>query len=1095
MIYFKEQKAEKSQGAVYNFNYQWHFKLADAFPLREAIDTNRDKSGRLFYELAYEEDNWEEVSLPHTFNDRDLFKARISDAGSGQKRTFAFYRKWFKLSKEDADKKVIIEFEGVRQTCYCYVNGKMAGFYESGVAPFAFDISVYIKEGANIIAIATDNTASRDLDYFSAETPNAEGAEPGAFYSCLTREEDIPTENRGVRYFWNCNDFNPSIGGLSKNVRLHIKPKLYLTLPIYSNLRTKGTYVYGTEYNIGKKKAIINIEAEIQNETGLSVDVLVESKVYNAQGNMIGGIISEAQKVKPKNGLPEPAELTITPKDAYIKTDDGYLPLSEDEVAPTSTQTPGVTIIKAKNELGNLRFWSIEEPYLYTVVTSLICDGQVVDSIKTVTGFRKVSYDGNEGLKINDTQVWLTGYAQRASNEWAAIGVPTDWLRDYDAALIKESNANHLRFMHVAACPADIRSCDRYGIVCTQPAGDKEAEVFNRQWDQRVELMRDIIIYFRNNPSIIFWEAGNNSINKEHMREMRLLKEAIDPNGGRFMGCRTINTEDVVKEAEYVGTMLNRHAARFQSELMPITETEYLREESPRRVWDDFSPPDFDYDNSWLGQGGRKQVGADSYDLTSEEFALRAAAGYSEFFNNRIGGPGKNLYSGAAALCWTDSAQHGRQSFSENARMSGRVDAVRIKKQSFDVFRVMQSPSPAIKIIGHWNYPKDDGENYRSPIKKFNGNTWEKTNEYEYRDPKNKTIYVVGSYEIGAVELFVNGVRKGKCDKPENAFIFYFDNIDVTQSGQISAKGYDYNGNIVCEDMIKTVGQANRIQLSVHTGEKGLFADGADVAFVDVEIVDKDGNICPLCYDRIDFSIEGNGIFLGGYNSGRFDGHGHDDSVIHKMHVYAECGTNRVFIRSTKEAGSIILKARMDNLPVSEIVLQSNKINTAALSEEFSQYIAPRYENANFLNVYKFETIKKADEVKYIPEDKTYCKILLDGQEPDTKGVLSIYDHEAVYGPIIYILERIKDRMSDVFDYEYDENTATLTIKSNNNTIIAKKGQTHLCVNGEECLMSGEPYVKEDGTFIAEINAIAAYIPNSTSWYDDKVNVFRINLI
>lgn len=63
---------------------------------------------------------------------------------------------------------------------------------------------------------------------------------------------------------------------------------------------------------------------------------------------------------------------------------------------------------------------------------------------------------------------------QRSANEWAAVGAAVDWLKDYDAKLIRESNANHIRWMHVAACPADIRACDRRGIVCTQPAGDKE---------------------------------------------------------------------------------------------------------------------------------------------------------------------------------------------------------------------------------------------------------------------------------------------------------------------------------------------------------------------------------------------------------------------------------------------------------------------------------------------------------------------------------------------------------------------------------------------------------------------------------------------
>ena len=201
----------------------------------------------------------------------------------------------------------------------------------------------------------------------------------------------------------------------------------------------------------------------------------------------------------------------------------------------------------------------------------LFVNGEKADTQQLTTGFRTVSYDKDRGLRINGAVQWLRGYAQRAANEWAAIGIAPEWLHDEDAALIRESNANHIRFMHVAGSPADVRAFDRRGIVCTQPAGDKEKESFGRQWDQRVELMRDVIIAFRNHPSILFWEAGNNSISREHMREMRLLKQRLDPHGGRFMGCRTLNTEEVVNESEYVGTMLNRHAARFLSQHGPVT--------------------------------------------------------------------------------------------------------------------------------------------------------------------------------------------------------------------------------------------------------------------------------------------------------------------------------------------------------------------------------------------------------------------------------------------------------------------------------------------------------------------------------------------
>ncbi|ASA20342.1 glycoside hydrolase family 2 protein [Paenibacillus donghaensis] len=1086
------QNLTKSQ--IYNFNYEWKFKLADAFPLADAVEAWRDGAGSFFYEKEYNEQDWATVGVPHTYNDQDLFVARIKDAGSGQKRTFSFYRKWFRLPPFHNGKKVLIEFEGIRQTCYLYINGKMAGYYEAGIVPFAFDLTPYIEyDGDNLIAVATDNTSTRDLDYFVAETPNHPEAVPGAFMDSLTELESIPQSIRGVRYFWNCNDFNPSVGGLSRNISLHVKPKLYITLPIYSNLQTKGVYIYGTDYDIQHKQAVIHSQAEIRNETGCGKSVILDSVIYDHQGKEIGRISSGLTLI-PAAQLPACPPLSITPVDAYRKEGERYLPQLEEEVEPTLTNSVEVTIVKHSALVSGLRFWSPDDPYLYTIHTELKLDGEVLDTTITQTGFRKVSYDADHGLMINDNQVWLTGYAQRSSNEWAAIGIAPDWLRDMDAKLVRESNANHIRFMHVAASPADIRSCDRYGVVCTQPAGDKEHENTGRQWDQRMEVMRDIMIYFKNNPSILFWEAGNNSINKEHMREMRLLKEKLDPDGGRFMGCRTLNTDEVVQEAEYVGTMLNRHAGRFQSEKMPVTETEYLREEAPRRVWDDFSPPDYDYDNLWLGLGGRKQPGGDCHDLTSEDLALYAARGYAEFFNDRIGGASaKNFYAAAAALCWTDSAQHGRQAASENARMSGRVDPVRIKKQSFEVFRTIQSPVPMVKIIGHWSYPQVGGSNYRYALKEFDGTYWRKTGEYSFRNPKDKTLYVLGSYSIARVELFINGKPAGVCDKPVDTFVFPFEHMDITQSGVITAKAYDYQGNQVAVDTIETVSSPSRLKLTAFTGDRGLLADGADVVYVDVEVLDEMGRLVPLAYDRIDFSIEGEGVFLGGYNSGRFNGFGKEDSVIHQNHVFAECGNNRVFIRSTRKAGNIRLTALMQGFPEESVVIQSCPADTGALSLEPGQYLAPNYDVAPVASGYPFKAIPEADAAKYVAEDKVYCKVLVDGQEPDTRGILSIYDHGSIYSPILFILERIKSQRPQLFDYSFDPEKGILTLTSDGTTVTAEKGRTHLLVNGEENLLNGEPYIHKQ-TFIVEINAVVSYIKEVVSYYDEKVRVFRIEL-
>lgn len=1072
-------------GKRYYFHNGWRFHAGDAFPIADAAKLCRDGAGRLFYEREYDDSDWESVVLPHTFNAGELFAERIKDNGSSQRRTAAFYRNTFTVPEEYRGFRVIFEFEGMRQTCYMYINGRLAGYYEAGTAPFGFDVTEYVDfYGENVVAVSTDNTTTREIPFCCAETPNKSDVEPGSYF--FEQDEKVDEEHRGVGFFWNCNDFNPSLGGITRPLKLWFKPPVYLTLPLYSNLRTKGTYVYGRNYNFVNNTADIYTEAEIRNESGRTVKAYISVSVKKRDGKEICCFCSDEVSILSKK---VENVLSIVPEDAYRAelTESGkkhYVPVNdEDAVKPTVTDSYDAEVICANANGVKLDFWRINNPVLYRVEISLYADGVLCDTETVETGFREFSYDRKDGFKVNNIPVWLRGYAQRASNEWAAIGIAPEWLKDEDAKLLRGSNANHIRWMHVAAAPADIRAADRHGIICTQPAGDKEHENSGRQWDQRVELMRDIIIAFRNNPSIAFWEAGNNSINAKHMREMRELKEKLDPYGSRFMGCRTLNTEQEVNESEYVGTMLNRHAAAFTAQHGPITETEYLREEAPRRVWDRFSPPDFDYKCRWIGKGGCKQPMLDFYNLTSEELALASARGYSEFFNDRIGGAsGKNLYCACAALCWTDSAQHGRQAYSENARMSGRVDPARNKKQSYDVFRIMQSSEPEVCIFGHLNYPECTDHNYEYHERKFNGTYWEETGKILKRDPHNKTVYVFGSYYISRVELYINGKLNGVCDKPSDTFIFAFSGIDVTQKGEMKAVGFDYRENPVAEHIIRTAGEPSELRLIPHTAPGGAVADGNDVIVIDIEVTDSERNICPLCYERIDFCISGEGEFLGGYNSGKFG----SESVIHKNYVYAECGTNRVFIRTSKIAGEIKLTACMNDYVSSSLVIKT----TAVRNDKLTEREIPVIYEENVSDEEVFMPEPEADKAKYTPETEPYCKILVNGQEPDTRGVRSLNKNGRVWGAVICILARLKTETGSSFDYEYKD--GTLTIISGKNRIKAVKGESHLFVNGEESLMDGEPYETPEGIFVMEVNAVIPYISGVKAVYDDKIEVLRI---
>jgi beta-galactosidase/beta-glucuronidase len=180
-------------------------------------------------------------------------------------------------------------------------------------------------------------------------------------------------------------------------------------------------------------------------------------------------------------------------------------------------------------------------------------DGKPIDVVKTRTGFRKTRFaDGK--VWLNDRVIQIKGYAERTSNEWPAVGLSVPaWLSDFSNKMMVESNANTVRWMHVTPWKQDVESCDRVGLMQLMPAGDAEKDVSDRRWGQRVELMRDAIIYNRNNPSVVFYESGNESISEEHMEEMKAVRDRYDPYGGRAIGSREMLDSKV---AEYGGEML-----------------------------------------------------------------------------------------------------------------------------------------------------------------------------------------------------------------------------------------------------------------------------------------------------------------------------------------------------------------------------------------------------------------------------------------------------------------------------------------------------------------------------------------------------------
>lgn len=794
----------------YNFNPDWLLHIGD---IPEAKSP------------GYPDKDWKRVTLPRPFNEDEAFRLSIEQLSD----TILWYRKHFRLPADSKGKKVFVEFEGVRQAADFYINGKHIGLHENGAMAVGFDLTPHIKYGQeNVIAVRIDS----DWDYRERAT--------------------------NTKFQWSDRNFNANYGGIPKNVWLHVTDKLYQTLPLYSNLKTTGVYIYAEDIRVKSRKAIIHAESEVKNEYNRDKNIAYRVELIDRDGRS-------------------------------IKTFEGTQTL----VKPGETVT-----LKAAAEVDGLHFWSWGYGYLYTVKSSLWVDGKKIDEVATRTGFRKTSF-GQGMIRLNDRVIQMKGFAQRTSNEWPGVGMSVPaWLSDYSNGLMVEDNANLVRWMHITPWKQDIESCDRVGLIQAMQAGDAEKDREGRQWEQRTELMRDAIIYNRNNPSILFYECGNESISREHMIEMKSLRDLYDPHGGRAIGSREMLD---IREAEYGGEMLYINKSKHH----PMWAMEYCRDEGLRKYWDDYSYPyhkDGEGNDSYrsaMTNEIQKKVDASAYNRNQESLTIENVIRWFDYWRERPG-TGERVSSGGVKIIFSDTNTHHRGV--ENYRRSGVTDAMRIPKDPFYAHQVMwdgwvDTETPRIHIIGHWNY----------------------------KEGTVKPVYIVSSAD--KVELFLNGKSLGNGERSSH-FLFTFKDIAFTP-GKLEAIGYDENGKECCRTLLQTAGQPEQIKLSLIQSPNGWKADGADMVLLQVEVMDKEGRRCPVANDLIHFQLEGPAEWRGGIAQG-------ENNFILSKDLPVECGINRALIRSLTTPGNVRITAKANGLKPAVIELSSTPIE---VKDGLSTYI------------------------------------------------------------------------------------------------------------------------------------------------------------
>lgn len=779
-----KQLSETSR-TKYNFNLDWKF-----------IKENPENAQN----VNYNDDLWSTVSCPHTFNDVDTFDDFSLGGHKGEKKQWrgtVWYRKHFKLPATDAGKKVFIEFESVRQIADVYINGHYLGQNQTGFIPFGYDLTPFLKFGSddNIIAVKVNN--DRNSDDFRDNDP----------------------------LVWNHEHWHPTHGGIYRNVFLHTMNPLHITLPLYDNLKTVGTYVFAE--NISEKSADVTVNAEVINEHATAMMVTYQSNIIDRQGKIVSTSTEE------------------------------------------KTVNPGQKItFSTTSTVINPNRWYTRDPYMYKVHSILKVDGKILDTYETPLGIRSFEFNKDTGFHNNGEYAKLHGWGQKPTNTWAGLGAALpDWLRDYTFRLMDEAGGNFIRWGHSAGSPSEADMADKYGFVTLMPGVAGESQDEGETWKIRIAAFRDMVVYYKNHPSIFIWEGGNWAETAPHYQEILDIINTYDPNGKRLMGARRSDTKPELEK--YLSIEIGTEGWEREFANLPIVESEYMRDEAPRRVWDKESPDDNFFTNPNLSKN--------TYKFGSEKFAINQV----EQWWDKMGK--KTYHVGGANWIFSDGT-HGGRGQTEVTRASGEVDGVRLPKEAFYALKAMWRPEAQVHVIGHWNYTAGT----------------------------KKDMYVVSNCET--VKLYINDKLITTNNTPTSGYLFKFPDI-TWQSGSIKVEGY-INDKLVTTQIKNTVGEPVAIKLTPITGPQGWLADGSDIALVDFEVVDKEGNRCPLDKERVDFSFSGDGVWRGGYNSGK-------EKSTNNLYLDTEAGINRVAIRSLLKAGTITLTATRDGLKPATITISS----------------------------------------------------------------------------------------------------------------------------------------------------------------------------
>jgi len=553
--------------------------------------------------------------------------------------------------------------------------------------------------------------------------------------------------------------------------------------------------------------------------------------------------------------------------------------------------------------------WSPEAPNLYKAVTSVYADGRLVDEKETAFGIRKAEFIDGKGFFLNGKPTKFKGVCLHHDQGplGAAVSVPA--LR-HQLEILKDMGCNAIRTSHNQPAPELVQLCDEMGFMMMVEAfdewkGAKCENGYHKYFDEWAEKdLVGMIHAFRNNPSVILWSTGNEVCRvkdnpKEGLAEAKFLTEIChreDPTRpvtvGMHMWQRFLKKE-WVDAFDVIG--VNYHPWKFIELRKTVGDRLILGAESGSTLSSRgvYHLPAVKQRDMTLSPDQQ----CSSFDLESTKWSNTPDCDLA-MHEDYPWAIGQFVWTGFDYLGEPTPYEDGY--YPNHSSMFGIVDLASIPKDRYYLFRSVWNPSEhTLHILPHWNW--NDGQ--KVPV-------------YVYTDSPSAELFLNGKSQ--GVKTKVSPRKKTKGDREENVEARYRLRWDVPFTpGELMAVSLNASGHPADTAYVRTAGPAASIKLE-YDGRR-LKADGEDLAYVTVSIVDAAGNLCPLAASEVTFSVTGPGTFRACANG--------DPTCIEPFQgpsMHAFNGKLSAIVQSSSaEAGKIFLYATSPGLKDATLIIRT----------------------------------------------------------------------------------------------------------------------------------------------------------------------------